>query len=70
MSVALTSIQLEILKLFRNDQPDEELLEIKSLLTAYLAAKVTSEADKAFQEKGYTADIFDKWKREHSRKTA
>jgi hypothetical protein len=70
MPVALNTTQLEILKLFRNDQPEEELQEIKSLLIAYLSAKVTFEADKAFQEKGYTATVFEKWKQEHFRKTA
>jgi hypothetical protein len=70
MAVALHNTQLEILKLFRNDQTEEELQELKSLLTAYLAAKVTAEADKAFQEKGYTTAIFEKWKQEHFLKTA
>ena len=70
MPVALNNTQLEILKLFRNDQTEEELQEIRSLLIAYLAAKVTAEADKAFNEKGYTAAIFEKWKQEHFRKTA
>jgi len=70
MSVALNNTQLEILKLFRNDQPEEELQEIRSLLIAYLANKVTFEADKAFNEKGYTDVIFEKWKKEHFRKTA
>jgi len=70
MQVALNSAQLEILKLFRNDQTEKELQELKSLLTALLAAKVTFEADKAFHENGYTASIFEKWKKEHFRKTA
>ncbi len=70
MPVALNNIQLEILKLFRNDQPEEELQEIRSLLITYLADKVTVEADKAFHEKGYTTAIFEKWKQEHCRKTA
>ncbi len=70
MPIALNSAQLEILKLFRNDQTEEDLQELKSLLTAWLAAKVTFEADKAFQENGYTNAIFEKWKQEHFRKTA
>ncbi len=70
MPPALNKTQLEILKLFRNDQSEEELQEIKSLLTAYLAAKVICEADKAFDHKGYTAAIFEKWKQEHFRRTA
>jgi hypothetical protein len=70
MPAALNNAQLEILKLFRNDQPEEELQEIKSLLIAYLGNKVTHEADKAFAEKGYGAAIFEKWKLDHFRKTA
>jgi hypothetical protein len=70
MPVAFNNTQLEILKLFRNDRPEEELQEIKSLLTAYPAAKVTYEADKAFNEKGYAADVFERWKQAHFRKTA
>lgn len=67
MPVALNDTQLEILKLFRNNQPEEELQEIKSLLTAYLANKVTVEADKAFSNKGYSAAIFEEWRQEHFR---
>jgi hypothetical protein len=70
MSHALNQTQLAILKLFRDGQTEEELLEIKSLLMAYLSNKVTFEADKAFSGKGYTDAIFKKWKDEHFRKTA
>ncbi|MFI5161775.1 MAG: hypothetical protein ACHQHN_10895 [Sphingobacteriales bacterium] len=69
MPTALNTTQLEILKLFRDDQSEEELLEIRSLLIAYLAGKVTLEADKAFNQKGYPEAIFEKWKQEHFRKT-
>ena len=70
MPTTLNAIQLEILKLFRDDQPEEELQEIRSLLIAYLAGKVTLEADKAFGEKEYTEAIFEQWKQDHFRKTA
>ncbi len=68
MSAALNNTQLEILKMFSHEQPEEDLKEIKSLLIAYLSDKVTREADKAFDEKGYTSDVFEKWKSEHFRK--
>jgi hypothetical protein len=70
MSIALNDAQLEILKLFRHGQSEEDLKELKSLLVAYLSDKVTREADKAFDKKGYSAAIFDKWKNEHFRKSA
>ena len=53
MAVPLNDVQLEILKLFSHEQTEEEVNEIKSLLVTYLAHKVTREADKAFDEKGY-----------------
>lgn len=70
MPSALNDIQLEILKLFRNNQSEEDLKEIKALLIAYLSDKVTREADKAFDSKAYPLSIFEKWKNEHFRKSA
>ncbi|MCA6414392.1 MAG: hypothetical protein IM589_01655, partial [Cytophagales bacterium] len=58
MPAALNNTQLEILKMFRNDQSEEELQEIKSLLVKYLSSKAVAEADKAFIVKGYTDEIF------------
>jgi hypothetical protein len=70
MSKALNDVQLEILKLFRHDQSPEDLNEIRSLLVAYLSDKVTREADRAFDEKGYTSEVFEQWKNDHFRKPA
>lgn len=70
MGVALNNTQLEILNMFSHNQNEQDLKELKSLLIAYLAHKVTREADKAFNEKGYAMDIFEKWQNEHFRKSA
>jgi hypothetical protein len=70
MGAALNNTQLEILNLFSHHQNEEDLKEIKSLLITYLADKVTREADKAFDKKGYTLGVFEKWKAEHFRKGA
>lgn len=67
MTNSLNDAQLEILKLFSHDQSEEDLQEIKSLLTAYLSDKVVREADKAFEEKNYSQSVFEKWKNEHFR---
>ncbi len=64
---ALNNVQLEILKLFHEDQSEEELLEIKQVLTRYLANKLMSEVDKIAEEKGYTPEIIETWKDEHFR---
>lgn len=70
MPMSLNNTQLEILKLFSQEQSEEDLKEIKSLLITWLADKVRVEADKAFDKKGYPASIFEKWKKEHFRKSA
>ena len=69
MPLALNNTQLEILKLFSHEQAEEDLKELKSLLVTYLADKVVRTADKAFDEKNYSDSIFEKWKKEHFRKS-
>ncbi len=69
MPAALNSTQLEILKMFSNEQSEEELQEIKSLLIAYLSNKVVNEADKVSAERQYNSATFESWKHEHFRKT-
>jgi len=70
MATALNNTQLEILKLFSEEQSEQELHGIKSLLIAYLADRVTREADQAFDEKGYAKEIFSSWKAEHFRSSS
>ncbi len=67
---AFNDTQLEILKVLNYLKSEKDLAEIKSLLTAYLSDKVVRNADKAFDEKNYTAEVFETWKKEHFRKTA
>ncbi len=68
MSTTLNDSQLEILKLFSNEQTNEDLVELKSLLINYLSDKVVREADKSFEQKEYTTVIFENWKNDHFRK--
>ena len=64
---ALSNAQLEILKLFHENQSQEELYEIKQLLSQYLANKLMKEIEKESLEKGYTPEIIESWKDEHFR---
>ncbi|MCY7293341.1 MAG: hypothetical protein LH615_14270 [Ferruginibacter sp.] len=66
----LNDSQLELLKVLNYMKEESDLAEIKSLLVAYLSDKVVRSADKAFEEKNYTTEIFKKWKLEHFRKSA
>jgi len=66
----LNASQLELLKVLDYLKEESDLAEIKSLLIAYLSDKVVRSADNAFEEKNYTAEVFEKWKFEHFRKSA
>jgi hypothetical protein len=70
MPVQLSYTQKEIMNLIQDIKSSSELDEIKSLLIAYLADRVTRQADKAFDEKNYAESVFEKWKNEHFRKSA
>lgn len=62
---ALNNAQLEILKLFEHERSEEELSEIKKLLSDYLFKKAIKLADEAFEEEGYTVEDIESWKNEH-----
>lgn len=64
---ALSNAQLEIIKMFHKDQTEEELTELKQVLSEYLANKLAKALEQESGEKGYTRDIVDGWKNEHFR---
>lgn len=68
MQTKLNDVQLELLKIFAFLKEDKDLVEIKSLLKNYLADKVVRNADETFDERKYTSEVFEKWKKEHFRK--
>jgi hypothetical protein len=63
----LTNLQLHLLKLFARELPEKQLLEIQSLLSHYFAKKVDEEFEKLEKEKGWTAETYDQWLKEHMR---
>ncbi|MCF8372079.1 MAG: hypothetical protein K9H64_10680 [Bacteroidales bacterium] len=50
----LSNLQLEFLKLFSQTVSDDDLLEIKKLVSSYFAEKAMDAADKVWEEKGWT----------------
>lgn len=64
---ALNNAQLELLKLFNCDLSDEEIGEVKQILSEYLAKRLITEVDKEAKERGYTPEIVSSWKDEHFR---
>jgi len=54
----LTNLQVELLKLFSRQLPEADLLVIRDMIAKYLLEKAFVEADKAWDEKGYTVESF------------
>ena len=66
----LSNLQLELLKIFSRNISDEQLLEIKGILSRYFADKASNEFEKLAEENGWTAETYRKWANEHNRSSA
>jgi alkyl sulfatase BDS1-like metallo-beta-lactamase superfamily hydrolase len=65
----LNQVQLELLKLYATNVPDEDLLAIRRLLVAYFAEKVTRQVDGLWHQHGWTAQDMREWAHGHLRAT-
>lgn len=53
-----SNLQLELLKTFSHQLNDQELVEVKKMLTSFFASRAIEQANKAWDEKGWTdADV-------------
>lgn len=57
----LTSLQLELLKIYSFEPSEEELLEIKRMLGTYYAQKLTHKVNQVVQERSLTQQDVDRW---------
>ncbi len=63
----LSNLQLELVKLFRYELPDTQLLEIRRMLARYFAQKVTDEMSELWDEQGWSDETIEGWKNEKMR---
>jgi hypothetical protein len=64
----LSNIQKELLKLFANNISDEELFEIRLLLSQYFANKATEAMDKFLDDNQIDTNTLMSWADEHNRR--
>lgn len=57
---SLSNLQREMLKLFAQDVPEEDLIAIRQLIGQYFAEKAMDLADESWQKKGWTNKDADK----------
>ena len=63
----LTNMQLELLKMFKYDLNESQLVELRELLSAYFAKKVDFEMDKVCNEKEWTISTIESLANKHTR---
>ncbi len=66
----LTNLQLELLKLFSMNLPEEELLEIRRILANYFAERASDEMDRLWEENKWTNETMDEWLSDDSREAS
>jgi hypothetical protein len=64
----LTNVQIELLKLFQYNLPEEQLAEIKNILAKYFAKTATTEMNKLWDENNWDNDLMQEWANENLRK--
>ena len=65
--MSLSNLQIELLKTFQYELSESQLTEIKQVLSAYFADKVTFEMDKFCKENGWDDEIIDTLSTKHLR---
>jgi hypothetical protein len=56
-----TALQLELLKLYAMDLPEQELLEIKDLLGKHFLNRISQHATNAALQQNYTQQDYNNW---------
>jgi len=66
LSTPLTSLQLELLKVYSFNPSNKDLLEVKSLLGNYFAKKLIDNVSLQAKKKGVTDSDLDNWLNEEN----
>lgn len=57
----LSNVQEELLRLYATGIPDDQLVELKALISKFLFEKAVDRADKIWEERGYTKETINQW---------
>lgn len=57
----LTNLQLELLKLYSLNLPEEDLLEIRRMIARYFADKASDEMDRLWEANNWSNQTMEDW---------
>jgi len=63
----LTNLQHELLKMFHYNLSENQLIEVRELLSVYFAEKATSEMDKLWGQNKWDNNKMEEWASKHTR---
>jgi hypothetical protein len=63
----ITNLQIELMKVFSYEVTEDELIDIKEMLSNYFSDKVTSEMDQLWDKKGWSQETMGEWLKDHKR---
>jgi hypothetical protein len=66
LNYPLTNVQIELMKLFNTNLSEDELVELKRVLSRFFADKAIAKADVIWDEKRLSDEDMDKWLNEKS----
>jgi hypothetical protein len=56
-----SNVQLELLRLYSSNIPDDVLLEMRDVLSRFFAEKASNEMDKLWDEREWSDDTMREW---------
>ncbi|MFD2718073.1 hypothetical protein ACFST9_05065 [Hymenobacter monticola] len=56
----LNSMQISLLRLFERGMSDEDTLELRRVIVAHLSKKMLAEVERIDNERGYTAEDYER----------
>ena len=63
----MTNLQLELLKIFKYNLPESQLVEVRELLSTYFTSKIDSEMDKVCKEKEWSISTIETLAKKNTR---
>ncbi len=64
--IELTSLQIDVLKLFAKNVSESQMQELRTIIAKYFLAQARKSAGKAWNEKNYTTETFEELVNEKS----